>query len=75
MKKEQQTLVVIIVCFVVFIFVYFSLLLSPIRKKIVEVKNTISKESDRLREAKILEEQLPQLKQETQMLKITNRTT
>jgi Tfp pilus assembly protein PilO len=70
MKKEQQTLVVIIVCFVVFIFVYFSLLLSPIRKKIVEVKNTISKESDRLREAKILEEQLPQLKQETQMLRL-----
>jgi Tfp pilus assembly protein PilO len=70
MKKDQQTLIIIIVGFVFFVFVYFSMLLSPTRKKIAEVKNTISKESDRLREAKILEEQLPQLKQETQMLQL-----
>jgi Tfp pilus assembly protein PilO len=70
MKKEQQTLVVVGLCFIVFIFVYFSLLLSPIRKKIAEVNQVIAKETNRLNEAKMLKEQLPQLRQETQMLQI-----
>jgi len=68
MKKEQQTLLIVVASFIVFIFIYFSLLLSPIRKKIVEINQIISKEAKRLEEAKMLQEQLPQLKQETQML-------
>jgi len=70
MKKDQQKLFLIILCFVAFMFIYYNLLLLPLRKKIVEVKKNISEESARLNKARILKEQLPQLKQETEMLRL-----
>lgn len=68
MKKEHQVLIFIGVGFIGLLIVYFNFLLSPLNKKITVVKQEIDKKSRELREAKMLEQQLPQLKQETQML-------
>ncbi len=70
MKKQQQTLVVIAIALIGFIFLYFNFLWSPLNKQIAQTKKTIGEKSNKLREAKQLEEQLPKLKQDTQLLQL-----
>ncbi|MCS7227687.1 MAG: type 4a pilus biogenesis protein PilO, partial [Endomicrobia bacterium] len=70
MKKEQQSLVLVIVCFIIFVVIYFNLLFLPLNKQISVVKQKISEKSSELKKAKMLKAQLPQLKRETQMLEL-----
>lgn len=70
MKKEHQNLAIVIISLVAFIFLYFNFLLLPLNKQIEQIKKTIAEKSEKLKEAKQLEEQLPKLKQEIQLLQL-----
>ncbi len=70
MKKEQQTLIIIVMALVGFIFIYLNLLWKPLNKQIAQTKKNISEKLDKLKEAKQLEEQLPKLQQDTQLLQL-----
>ncbi len=68
MKKEQQVLVIIVVGIIAFLFIYFKFLLLPLNSEIKAVRSDIKKKSDQLEEARKLESELPQLREETQAL-------
>ncbi|MCS7231942.1 MAG: type 4a pilus biogenesis protein PilO [Elusimicrobiota bacterium] len=69
-KKQQQILVMLIGGFVLFLFIYYKLLLSPINKGISEKIKLIDEKSKKLQKAILLAESLPLLKQETQILEL-----
>ncbi|MEN3013052.1 MAG: type 4a pilus biogenesis protein PilO [Endomicrobiia bacterium] len=70
MKKQQQTLIGIIVAFGIFVLFYFRVLLLPLNKKISEKIRLIGEKNKKLQEAILLQESLPLLQQQTEALKI-----
>lgn len=70
MKKQQQTLVVILSIFVLFVFFYFRMLLIPLNRGISEKVRLIEEKSKKLQEAILLAESLPLLKQQTEILQL-----
>jgi Tfp pilus assembly protein PilO len=70
MKKEQQNLIIIAAGFIFLTLIYFKFLLIPINDKIKKTEQKIIEKSQELKRAKILAENLPYLKQETETLQI-----
>lgn len=68
MKKEQQVIVVIGLGLIFYLYAFFNFMYFPLNKNISELKKSIEEKTKKVKEAKLLAESLPQLKQETEIL-------
>jgi len=68
MKKEYQNLIIVGIGFVLLIIIYFRFLLLPLNNKIKKTEQKIIEKSQEVKRAKALAENLPFLKQETEIL-------
>jgi type IV pilus assembly protein PilO len=70
MKKEYQIYAAVVLGFILFIFVYFTLLLSPINKSIADKKKKINELETTLATAKKLASELDYLREKSKLLEM-----